>query len=326
MQLMQDAHSSAPSAIRLERADLGLVLAVVEAGGVTRAGARLHLSQSALSRRLLDLEGRVGAPLFRRAGRRMTPTALGEEICRRAVEVERSFVEGEASLRRGVRGGRRTVRVTTECYTAYHWLEAVLGPLRREFPEVQVRLALEATREPELALRAGRLDAAIISEALTISSTRKRVAKIRDEGLRSWHLFDDELVVAVAPEHPLARKKFLRPEDLRTEHVLVYDSRQEDNLLRLLIPAGVRPEQMSTVPLTEATVALVKAGAGVAVLARWVLAPHLAAGTVRGLALSAHGLRRRWNMVALATEADDADTFMPRFAELLRAHGPVAEA
>jgi hypothetical protein len=31
-------------------------------------------------------------------------------------------------------------------------------------------------------------------------------------------------------------------------------------------------------------------------------------------------------MVALATEADDADTFMPRFAELLRAHGPVAEA
>jgi hypothetical protein len=46
----------------------------------------------------------------------------------------------------------------------------------------------------------------------------------------------------------------------------------------------------------------------------------------RGLALSAHGLRRRWNMVALATEADDTDTFMPRFAELLRAHGPGAEA
>jgi Bacterial regulatory helix-turn-helix protein, lysR family len=87
MELMQDVHSSTPSAIRLERADLGLVLAVAEAGGVTRAGTRLHLSQSALSRRLLDLEGRVGAPLFRRAGRRMTPTALGEEICRRAVEV-----------------------------------------------------------------------------------------------------------------------------------------------------------------------------------------------------------------------------------------------
>jgi LysR family transcriptional regulator, regulator for metE and metH len=322
MESMQDVHSSAPSAIRLERADLGLVLAVFESGGVTRAGSLLHLSQSALSRRLLDLEARVGAPLFRRAGRRMTPTALGEEICRRAVEVERSFVQAEASLRRGVRGGRRIVRVTTECYTAYHWLEAVLGPLKLEFPEVEVRLALEATREPELALRAGRVDAAIVSEALTISSTGKRAAKIRYEGLRSWHLFDDELVVALAPEHPLAGKKFLRAEDLRKEHVLVYDARQESALLGLLIPAGVRPEQMSTVPLTEATIALVKAGTGVGVLARWVLTQHLAAGTVRALTLSAHGLRRSWNMVALETEADDTETFIPRFAELLRARGP----
>jgi LysR family transcriptional regulator for metE and metH len=67
---------------------------------------------------------------------------------------------------------------------------------------------------------------------------------------------------------------------------------------------------------------LVKAGTGVAVLARWVLAPHLAAGTVRALSLSAHGLRRSWNMVALETEADDTETFIPRFAELLRARGP----
>jgi hypothetical protein len=42
---------------------------------------------------------------------------------------------------------------------------------------------------------------------------------------------------------------------------------------------------------------------------------------VRALTLSARGLRRSWNMVALETEADDTETFMPRFAELLRAHG-----
>src|SRR3979411_2317142 len=145
---MQYVHSSAPSTIRLKRADLGLLLAVAESGGVTRAGSLLHLSQSALSRRLLDLEARVGAPLFRRAGRRMTPTALGEEICRRAVEVERSCVQAEGRARRGTLRG--------------HW--------RLESREGEVGLAREEPRDPERALRAGRVDAAIVSEALTISS------------------------------------------------------------------------------------------------------------------------------------------------------------
>src|SRR5258707_9853334 len=178
----------------------------------------------------------------------MTLTALGEEICRRAVEVERSFVQAEASLRRGVRGGRRTVRVTTEFYTSYTWLEAVLGPLRLEFPKLEVRLALEATREPELALRAGRVDAAIVSEALTISSTRKRAAKITDDGLRSWHLFDDELVVALAPEHPLAGKKVLRAEGLFQAAHLVSQPPPENTLHRLPIPAGLGPRNRSTLP------------------------------------------------------------------------------
>src|SRR5260370_35446071 len=121
MESMQDVHSSAPSAIRLERADLGLVLAVAESGGVTRAGARLHLSQSALSRRLLDLEGRVGAPLFRRAGRSMTPTARGCGVCRRAGEVGRSVVQTQASLPRGGPRRPRKVRGATESYTGHHW-------------------------------------------------------------------------------------------------------------------------------------------------------------------------------------------------------------
>ena len=57
-----------------------------------------------------------------------------------------------------------------------------------------------------------------------------------------------------------------------------------------------------------------------------VLGVILAAGTVLALSLSARGLRRSWNMVALESDADDTETFMPRFAELLRAHGPCAEA
>jgi LysR family transcriptional regulator, regulator for metE and metH len=251
----------------------------------------------------------------------MISTALGEEICRRATEVERSFAQAEASLQRAVRAGWRTVRVTPECYTGYHWLPAVLGPLKREFPEIDVRLVPEATREPELALRAGRIDIAIVTEAL---APKKKAVK--QEELFSCPLFDDELVVALAPEHPLARKKFVQPEDFLNEHLLVYDPRPEGNLFRLLIPAGVRPAKVTVVPLTEATVGLVKAGVGIAVLARWALTPHLVTGTIQGLPLGPRGLRRRWRMLALADDVDNSDGFVRRFVELLRAHGPIAES
>ena len=103
----------------------------------------------------------MGAPLFRRAALRMTPTALGEEICRRAVEVERSFVQAEASLRRGVRAGRRTVRVTvgrthvrlTALLYPGVWLSPDLAQPAEASAAQEYRLFLDSQRDANALLR-----------------------------------------------------------------------------------------------------------------------------------------------------------------------------
>src|SRR5262249_38919453 len=56
---------------------------VVDAGGVHRAAARLHVTQSALSRQIQALEAELGVPLFDRVGRRVLLTAEGEDLLRR---------------------------------------------------------------------------------------------------------------------------------------------------------------------------------------------------------------------------------------------------
>src|SRR5215211_7095052 len=66
--------------LHLDLRHFRLVAAMADAGGQTRAAQRLHLTQSALSHQLRELESRIGAPLFIRGSRRMVLTPVGDRI------------------------------------------------------------------------------------------------------------------------------------------------------------------------------------------------------------------------------------------------------
>src|ERR1700746_3969781 len=68
------------SGMDLELRHLRLMRASLVDGSLTRAGVRLHLSQSALSHQLADLEARLGVRLFHRTGKRLTHTDAGEQL------------------------------------------------------------------------------------------------------------------------------------------------------------------------------------------------------------------------------------------------------
>src|SRR5512134_4034418 len=85
--------------VTLEVRHLKLVRAIVGEGGVTRAAARLHLSQPAVSRQLADVEARLGTPLFSRVGRRLLPTAATERLLRAAETVLGELARAEEDVR-----------------------------------------------------------------------------------------------------------------------------------------------------------------------------------------------------------------------------------
>src|SRR5262245_19076455 len=102
--------------MEIELRHLRLVRAVVEHGSMTRASGRLHVTQSALSHQLRDLEGRLGTALFERIGRRLVLTAAGERLLESARAVEDELARARDDIRRMVTGEAAELRLSTECY------------------------------------------------------------------------------------------------------------------------------------------------------------------------------------------------------------------
>jgi len=201
------------------------------------------------------------------------------------------------------------LRLTTECYTCYHWLPPLLTKYRRKFPRVEVRIDVDATRQPVETLLAGKVDVALMS------------TPVRDRRLTATPIFDDELIVIAATSHPFAKKTHVKLADMHGETLLLYPPKEESLVLnQVLLPAGAVPGRIDEIQLTEAIIELVKAGLGISVIARWAVEPIVKSGALVARPLTARGLHRRWSAVM---PKDLAKTdFVREFVELLKEYAP----
>jgi LysR family transcriptional regulator, regulator for metE and metH len=300
--------------MHLEIRHLRLVVAIAETRSVTRASNRLHLTQSALSHQLHDAEEQLGTRLFARQKGTMLLTAAGERLLQsaRAVleELERAGKEihDGSACRNGV--DRGVIRLSTECYTVYHWLPPRLKLFQQKFPAVEFELVVEATDNPFEALLEGELDLAIAC------------TPVRNRKIRYTPLFEDEMVAIVSPEHRMAGKVFAEPQDFADETVFLFPPKSDSSLLNeILAPAGVSPRRIQEVTLTEAIIEMVRGGLGVAAIARWAVAPHLASRAVVGIPLTSHGFHRTWSAAQLRDK--QAPAYLQEFIRLL-AENPIS--
>jgi LysR family transcriptional regulator, regulator for metE and metH len=239
----------------------------------------------------------------------MVLTPVGEQLTQIAHEVlsqvgtfERQALDGDFSVTRG------TVRVATECYTAYHWLPSVLRGFRDRWPNVELRVAPEHTASPIAALRDGTLDLAVVYR------------QPADRRIRCEPLFDDELVLVVPPDHRFAGKAHVPVKVLEDEHLFMYTSLAKGGsaVQDILDSADVKPLKTTRVQLTEAILELVGAGFGVAILARWAVLAAAKSGSVQTVRLGKNGCSRTW--YTAVRSGDVTPAYQLDLVELLRRH------
>src|SRR5690606_17155805 len=280
---------------RLEVRDLQVILAVARVGSTARAAASLHLTQSAVSRALLLAEERLGSRLFDRTPRGLVPTDAGkhlvagaEQILVGLLQLEQHATEAPAPVK---------LRLACECYTAYRWLPSTLEQLRQRGVQLEVELAIEHTADPVGGMVEGALDVAL----LTTSSIRK--------GLEEAPLFEDELIFLMAPDHPLAAKRQLRPDDLQDERwITLSQTPAEASRWFIQQVYGRRRPRISGLryPLTEAVVDAARAGQGIAVLSEWIAGPYLRDADLVMRRLHQRPLLRHWRLAWRREAAEGA--------------------
>ena len=151
-----------PGAPGIESFDWRLVrsfLAVLDAGSLMGAARALNANQPTLSRHVAELEAQLGAPLFERTGRGVSPTPTALAIADAARQMEVGAVALARTLVRQRDQTTGTVRITTSMVAASYLLPPVLAALHLEEPGIQLELVASnqlsnlLRREADIAVR-----------------------------------------------------------------------------------------------------------------------------------------------------------------------------
>jgi LysR family transcriptional regulator for metE and metH len=277
-------------------------------GSFSKVGEVLKLTPSAVSRRIDEAEARLGFPLFAKEGNRVRPTAAGTYVLESAERILSDLERVETAAARLGGEVRHVVRLAMAHYRAFDWLPGVVDHLRRQAPEIQLELAPDA-HDSALESLAGGLVDIVMTPAAEESAATARVT-----------LFADELVGLVAPSHPLARRRFIRPADIESEDFYVYSLVVTPGFeyLEFMRPQNVRPRRYVVVDTAESAASVACAGQGITILSRWAVRPQIADGRLVALPLHPRGLKIAWS--ALLRPTDGPDSAAATVARLLKSY------
>lgn len=252
--------------MRFDWTDLQVFLQVCEAGSMTAAGERCHLTLAAVSARIRSLEESNGIVLLQRRPRGVVPTAAGEVLARHA----RTVLEQVQRLERDLLHARHPCAPGLVLLANSAALARPLAPALADMAACGATvLVRESPSEATVqALRSGAADVGIVSDA------------VETRGLVSRVLGPDPLVLVVARDHALAGRASLRFGQALAQPWIGWGehSALSTHLLMRAAALGVGFHTRITYPDAKGVLLLVARGLGVSVLPRAVVDAHAHTG------------------------------------------------
>jgi DNA-binding transcriptional LysR family regulator len=188
----------------MELRHLRYFVAVAEEENVTRAAARLHVSQPPLTRQIQELEEEIGVALFARTAKSIHLNEAGRKFLKEARGILARVASAVTALRAAGEARAAALNVGYAPTPTTGLLTPILRAFKKREPAVRLTLHDASSCEIMIGLRSGK-----IQVAFTILNSRTP-----PRGFTFVPLREDQPMVGVAPDHPLARRRSVGVKDL----------------------------------------------------------------------------------------------------------------
>ena len=195
----------------MELHQLRYFVAVAETGGFSKAAKRCYVAQPSLSQQIIKLEHELGQELFERLSRKIVLTEAGKALLPRAKLILKEAASIKSAIVEDMNSGSGTLSVGLIPTIAPYLLPGSLDRYHRNFPISRIKINENLTERLIKGIINLDIDLAIMS------------LPIDDPLIQTQALFDDPLVVALAPGHPLSKSKSIRIDDLKSLPFIALD-------------------------------------------------------------------------------------------------------
>jgi DNA-binding transcriptional LysR family regulator len=263
---------------------------VAETLNFTRAAERLNLTQSAVSHQIKALERELGEPLFIRTKRGVKLSEVGKV----ALEHAENILDEAEVMREHVSGRERSpvgrVRAAAATQAFVHLFATLFESFMRAHPGVELSFRSTVSTDQTVT--------DIINGAADIGFASMPVYS---PTLQVTELFEDELILVVGQQHPLARKHQVKAEQIERERLILFERgasirRTTDAFFK---SAGIKPSLALESNDTYFIKLMVEHGLGISLLPAWAVRDEVSAGRLARLQIAGHHLRRTVAMVSL---------------------------
>jgi DNA-binding transcriptional LysR family regulator len=279
---------------------LKVFLAVAQERSFSRAAAKVHRTQPAVSQAVRRLELELGEQLFDRSSKTGTLTEAGKMLQNYGQRLIRLAEETESAVRelRDLRRGRVLIGANE---AAVHTLLPLIARFRQRYPDITIDVRRVPARQIAVEVQQGSLDFG----ALTFHPS--------EEGLLEVPIGSDELVLLVPPSHELASRRQVAMEDIAQEPVVAHNdpSPARERVLRLFEEHHVTLRMVISLPSLDGIKRAVELKLGVALLPRRCAITEIASG--RLVAVPVAGVSRRRQVMLVCRKAHRshaADAFL----------------